>query len=39
MQSVGQSVGAGTASRPHLVIDADAGVGQVQVVRTQSAFS
>jgi len=39
MQSTGQSAGARTASRPHLVIDADAGVGQVQVVRTQSAYS
>jgi phage shock protein PspC (stress-responsive transcriptional regulator) len=38
-QSAGQSGGARTASRPHLVIDADAGVGRVQVVRMQSAFS
>ncbi len=34
-----QSVGAGTQSRAHVVLDADAGVGQVQVVRTDSAFS
>jgi len=34
-----QSPGAGTGSRAHVVIDADAGVGQVQVVRTASAYS
>jgi phage shock protein PspC (stress-responsive transcriptional regulator) len=35
-----QSEGSGTAaSRPHLVLNADAGVGQVQVVRTAPAFS
>jgi phage shock protein PspC (stress-responsive transcriptional regulator) len=47
MQSTGQSTGQSTeqsggtrsGSRHHLVIDADAGVGQVQVVQTQPAFS
>jgi hypothetical protein len=34
-----QSDGAGSGTRSHLVLDADAGVGQVQVVRTGSAFS
>jgi len=34
-----ESDGAGTGSRSHVVLEADAGVGQVQVVRTASAFS
>jgi phage shock protein PspC (stress-responsive transcriptional regulator) len=38
-QSPGQSPGARTGSRSHVVIDADAGIGKVQVVRMQSAFS
>jgi phage shock protein PspC (stress-responsive transcriptional regulator) len=34
-----QSGGAPARSAPHIVLDADAGVGQVQVVRTASAYS
>jgi len=38
VQSI-QSDGAGSQSQAHVVLDADAGVGQVQVVRTASALS
>jgi predicted membrane protein len=34
-----QAGGSGEGARRHIVLDADSGVGQVQVIRTASAFS